>query len=296
MTWVDFHMHTDASEDSDAPLRSMCDAAVAKGAVCRCRHRSPGDGGLRGLCRHAGQIVARQRRGRARVRRPAADRPGDRARRAAGRPEADRGHPGRLRFRLCFRFPAQAQQPGQGNQHRLLLLRLHRQGRRAGDGRVFRRGAGAGQLGAVPRAGPSDLPVPVHPRRRSGPPISAGGRTGSTRSCGSWPSRGWRWRSTPPACGSRAVPPIRPCPWCAGSASWAASSSPSARTPIGRRMWAPALNRRPPWPGKRASPTRPCSSVEKWNYCRWNNRQSRRAEACAAALFIEYTAWRRPWS
>lgn len=31
MTWVDFHMHTDASEDSDAPLRSMCDAAVAKG-------------------------------------------------------------------------------------------------------------------------------------------------------------------------------------------------------------------------------------------------------------------------
>lgn len=65
MTWVDFHMHTDASEDSDAPLRSMCDAAVAQGAVCRRRHRSPGDGGLRGLCRHAGQIVARQRRGRA---------------------------------------------------------------------------------------------------------------------------------------------------------------------------------------------------------------------------------------
>ena len=31
MVMVDFHMHTDASEDSDAPIRSMCDAAVAKG-------------------------------------------------------------------------------------------------------------------------------------------------------------------------------------------------------------------------------------------------------------------------
>lgn len=40
---------------------------------------------------------------------------------------------------------------------------------------------------------------------------------------------------------------------------------------------------------KRASPTRPCSSVEKWNCCRWNNRQSRRAEACAAALYRVYS-------
>ena len=31
MIWADFHMHTSASEDSDAPIAAMFDAAVAKG-------------------------------------------------------------------------------------------------------------------------------------------------------------------------------------------------------------------------------------------------------------------------
>ena len=31
MRLIDMHVHTDASEDSDAPVRSMCDAAVAQG-------------------------------------------------------------------------------------------------------------------------------------------------------------------------------------------------------------------------------------------------------------------------
>lgn len=31
---ADFHMHTEASEDSEAPVRSMCDAAVERGIGC----------------------------------------------------------------------------------------------------------------------------------------------------------------------------------------------------------------------------------------------------------------------